>query len=391
MNQGITPTAPISGRQAAGRFRAAYAAGADDVQAWTHVAEALLEALGRCPVGTNLAFLYATDALAEDLPAILAFLREKTGIAHWCGTVGIGILANGIEIYDRPALSLLTMALPAEGFRPFEPVAESLDRFKADHGAWIDKRHPILGVVHGDPRNRDITELIEDLSEASSAFLVGGLSSSRGAMPQIAGRIEEGGLSGVLFSSDQMAVAGLTQGCTPIGPLHRVTDCQDNVIKTIDDRPAVEVLKADIGELLSRDLRRIGGYIFASFPIATSDTGDYLVRNLMAIDLDKGWVQVGEMVMPGMAMSFCRRDHQSALEDLTRMLDDIMERAGQTPRAGLYFSCIARGQSLFGPDSAELRALHARLGDLPLAGFYANGEISNNRLYGYTGVLALLF
>ena len=29
------------------------------------------------------------------------------------------------------------------------------------------------------------------------------------------------------------------------------------------------------------------------------------------------------------------------------------------------------------------------LGDVPLAGFYANGEISHNRLYGYTGVLTL--
>ena len=29
------------------------------------------------------------------------------------------------------------------------------------------------------------------------------------------------------------------------------------------------------------------------------------------------------------------------------------------------------------------------LGDVPLAGFFANGEICNNRLYGYTGVLTL--
>ncbi len=36
-----------------------------------------------------------------------------------------------------------------------------------------------------------------------------------------------------------------------------------------------------------------------------------------------------------------------------------------------------------------MRLIRDELGDLPLAGFYANGEISNNRLYGYTGVLAL--
>ncbi len=380
-----------SGRVAAGRFRSAFAAAPSGEQAWADVAKALLEALGDFPEDSNLAFLYATDVLADDLGSILTFLREKTGIPHWCGTVGVGILANGVEVYDRPALSLLTMALTEHSFRPFDPVTGSLEAFRETHRTWIDKRHPILGVVHGDPRNRDMAEIIEDLSEASSAFLVGGLSSSRGAMPQIASRVGEGGLSGVLFSSDQLAVAGLTQGCTPIGPLRRITECEESVIKTIDDRPAVEILKEDIGELLARDLSRIGGYIYISFPIATSDTGDYLVRNLVAVDAAKGWIQVAETVSPGMALSFCRRDHQSAREDLRRMLRDIVERAGEVPRAGLYFSCIARGQSLFGEQSAELREIQAHLGDIPLAGFFANGEISNNRLYAYTGVLALLF
>ena len=151
------------------------------------------------------------------------------------------------------------------------------------------------------------------------------------------------------------------------------------------------MLREDVGELLSRDLRRIGGYIYVSFPIAASDTGDYLVRNLIGVDLSRGWIQVGEMVSPGMALSFCRRDNDSALKDLKRMLSDVSRRAEAPPKAALYFSCIARGQHLFGPQSEEVKEIKAQFGDLPLAGFFANGEISNNRLYGYTGVLTLLF
>jgi small ligand-binding sensory domain FIST len=30
-----------------------------------------------------------------------------------------------------------------------------------------------------------------------------------------------------------------------------------------------------------------------------------------------------------------------------------------------------------------------RFGDIPLIGFFANGEISRDRLYGHTGVLTL--
>ena len=52
-------------------------------------------------------------------------------------------------------------------------------------------------------------------------------------------------------------------------------------------------------------------------------------------------------------------------------------------------SCLARGPALFGDDSQELKTIRDALGDFPLVGFFANGEISHNRLYGYTGVLTL--
>ena len=73
-----------------------------------------------------------------------------------------------------------------------------------------------------------------------------------------------------------------------------------------------------------------------------------------------------------------------------RRLEDLRERAGGVPRAALYFSCVARGRHLFGPKSEELQLIRETFGDIPLTGFFANGEISNNRLYGYTGVLTLL-
>lgn len=89
---------------------------------------------------------------------------------------------------------------------------------------------------------------------------------------------------------------------------------------------------------------------------------------------------------------FCRRDRDSAVDDMRRMLADLRRRAGNAPiRGGLYFSCCGRGPNQFGPESAELRLVADELGAFPLVGFFANGEISNNRLYGYTGVLTLLF
>ncbi len=371
-------------------FKAGHGTGDD----WASCVKACTDALGALPEGANLGLLYATDALADDLSSVLTFLRERTRIEHWAGSVGFGVAASGVEYHDRPALSVMVAALPDDAFRIFKPVDAAaadggFDDFAAAHGTWLARHQSVLGLVHGDPRNPAIEKVIEDLAARSSGFLVGGLSASRAQHHQIAGRVTEAGLSGVLLAPEIEVAVGLTQGCSPIGAQHTITEVQDGVIVAIDGRPALEVFKAEIGELLAHDLRRVGGYIFAAFPIAGSDTGDYLVRNLTGIDPAKGRISVAEEVAPGRHILFCRRDHDAALTDLRRMVREVKQRAGPAPKAGLYFSCIARGPNLFGPDSEELRLIRDELGEIPLAGVFGNGEIFHNRLYGYTGVLAL--
>ena len=367
-------------------FKAACAGGAD----WRQAAEACLESLGPLPASANLGFLYMTDALAGDATSLLAYLRQATGIGHWVGSTGFGVAGNGVELYDQPAVSLLVGSFPEAGFRVFAPVTQDLDGFLKTCGPWLAQQRPLFGVVHGDPRNPLLPNLIAGLSEETSAFLVGGLSaaSSEEAV-QLADAVTEGGLSGVLFGESLAVAAGLSQGCQPIGPGRRITAGERNIVMTLDERPALETLLEDLGLETVEDLRNAGTSTLVAFPIAGSDTGDYLVRNLMGIDPERSWLAVGEMVETGRDMMFCRRDRQAAEADLKRMLAQVKGRLEGPPRGALYFSCVARGVNLFGPDSAELRLIRQELGDLPLAGFYANGEISNDRLYGYTGVLAL--
>ncbi|MFT5394302.1 MAG: small ligand-binding sensory domain FIST, partial [Gammaproteobacteria bacterium] len=198
-----------------------------------------------------------------------------------------------------------------------------------------------------------------------------------------------GGLSGVLMSPQVQVTTRLSQGCSPIGARHEVTQCERNVIIELDGRPALEVFKEDIGEILARDLSRAAGYIFVGLPITGSDTGDYLVRNLVGVDPRAGVVAIGEVVEPGQKVMFCRRDGPSAVRDMQRMLEEIDSATSGPPAAGVYYSCLARGPNLFGPNSEEVGMIAQALGDFPLIGFFANGEISHNRLYAYTGVLTL--
>ncbi|MBT6206033.1 MAG: histidine kinase, partial [Rhodospirillaceae bacterium] len=44
---------------------------------------------------------------------------------------------------------------------------------------------------------------------------------------------------------------------------------------------------------------------------------------------------------------------------------------------------------MFGEEGREMAIIQDVLGDLPIIGFFGNGEISFDRLYAYTGVLTL--
>jgi small ligand-binding sensory domain FIST len=368
-----------------GAFRAAHAAG----EPWSALVKSCLTQLAPLPEGANLGFVYATDALSGELASILTFLRERTRIDDWVGSVGLGICASGVETFETPGLAVMVAALPADSFRVFAPVAGDFARFAADMAPWLARHPAALGIVHGDPRQTALVETLESLTARSAAFLVGGLSSAREMPLQIAGRVVEGGLSGVLLASGIEVATGLTQGCSPIGPVREITEAAGNVVMTIDGRPALDVFREDIGELLSRDLRRVAGLIFAGLPVAGSDTGDYLVRNLVAIDVGHKWLSVAHELAAGDRLRFCRRDAPSAVADLKRMLDGLKRRVAGKPKAGLYYSCVGRGPNLFGDDSEELGLVREALGDFPLVGFFGNGEISSDRLYGYTAVLTL--
>lgn len=349
-----------------------------------------LRQLGDVPAHANFGFVFATDALTPALASILAQLKAHTAITHWVGSVGVGINTTMHEYYDAPALAVMLASLPPDSFRVMPSQHDAVDDYLASIAPWLARNEFHFGMLHADPNNQTAPAIIEQLAaRVPGAFFVGGLSSAQGEHVQIANTLVAGGVSGVLFGPEVAVVTSHTQGCTPLGPAHVITACERNILIELDRRPALEVFCADIGEVLARDLTQVGGYIFAGFPVVGSDTGDYVVRNLLGIDRERQWLALGEFLTPGRSLLFCRRDGNSARQDLERMLADLRRRMGTAPKGAVYYSCLGRGRQQFGADSAELRMIAAALGDLPLVGFFANGEIFHNRLYGYTGVLTI--
>lgn len=342
--------------------------------------------------GATLGFLYLSDLFVSQLDEILECLREHTAVQHWTGSISVAPLAGRSAYFDKPAIVVLLTDFPVEAMHALPPIRIDVEEdIDTDTQNWIDTHTPYVAIVHGDPHNPRIPRLLGELSEhLGGAFLAGGLTSSRNINYQLNDSFIDQCLSGVLLSGEVPMLSALTQGCSPIGPVHTVTGAQRNIISGLDDRSALEVFKQDIGEILARDLQRVGGYIFVGIPVPGSDTLDYTIRNLVGVDPDNELLAVGDLVMEGDQLMFCKRDAQTAIEDMQRMLDRLRQRlAGKPIRGGLYFTCLGRGANLFGDEQTELAMIHDTLGDFPLAGFYANGEISHDRLYGFTGVLTL--
>jgi len=360
-------------------------------RSWELAAAACVDALDPVPAHSSLGFVYFTDHFVGAAAEIVDYLRRRTGVPHWVGSVGIGVVATGIEYLGEPAIAAMVGSFEERSFRIFSGKTQVL---RAAAGAFDSH----FAVVHGDPGTDDVPGLIEDMSQkVDSGFLVGGLSSSRTSTLQVADEVLEGGLSGVVFSSEVQVATRLTQGCAPIRAshgggepiMHRVTTCEGNVIATLDDEPALEVFMKAAGASLARDLNRAAHSVLVGLPVAGSDTGDYVVRNVIGVDARNGLLAIGAAVEPDMQLMFCRRGGAAAREDMNRMLKSIAADLRGAPKAGLYYSCLGRGEHMFGEKSAELRLIRDGLGDFPLVGFFPNGEISHDRLYGYTGVLTL--
>jgi small ligand-binding sensory domain FIST len=344
--------------------------------------------------GATLGILYTTEPAATVLPEITRALAAHTGIHSWVGGVGLGVCSAASEIFDEPAAVVMTAALPPQDFRIFAATGDPGADLPRSHADWIEEAQPALALVHADPRCPDVQRAAVETAAASGAYLVGGLVSHRCPNPLLAQTGSDDGLggngvAGLMLAPGVSVATALTQGCMPIGPVRRIDEARDNVVMIIDGRPALAVFSEDIGPELTQDLRRVGGLIFAGLPVTGSDTGDYLVRNLVAIDAGRGWVVLGAEVAAGDRIVFCRRDPESARRDMCRMVRQLSGRLSGPPKAGVYVSCVARGAALFGGPGVETGLIRETLGDFPLIGFFANGEISGDRLYGHTGVLTL--
>jgi len=343
----------------------------------------------------NLGWCYLTDHYTGAAGAILEALKQRMPDVHWVGTVGVGVGAQGIEYFDEPGMALMLADLPPQSFKVFshsKPLEAGSDGFEA-----------FTALVHAYGGSSELREELRGLSDrTATGYLFGGLSSARNQPLCFADEVLLGGVSGVAFSPEAPVISRVTQGCQPIGPQRTITRAEGNYLVTLDEGRALDCVLEDLGQTLEISDSELGEQLAATLVGLTTVGEDASgkqgqfgtnteVRHIVGVGRKGGLLVVAEQMQGGTQLAFCKRNAEAAQHDLQRILKEVRAQAETAGgiRGALYISCSGRGGPHFGRPHAEFEMVSEALGDVPLIGFFAGGEIARHHLYGYTGVLTV--
>ncbi len=352
------------------------------------------------------AIFFATTAHGGAFPLILRTIGEETKTRDVVGCSAVGVIASESEVESGAALSVLVFGGDEVNVkRIFVPSLRNRAREVALELAAAAK--PALGrskllCVFADTYNMNAELFLAALeAELPGVVVVGGGASEDGSVGetfQFCGdTVSSNSVSAMLISGDFDLNIGASLACTQIGPMHRVTEVRDNVIISLDGRPAYEVFAEAAGPLAD-DLRRALAFVFVGLPLDDHpqrlERGRFLVRNIVGASEEHGVIAVAHHPQVGDAIGLVLRNAERAREDLKATLEEMSAKSSQPAAFALYFDCVSRGSGLYGMPGHDTAYIQQYLGPLPVAGFFTGFEIGPFAdaagLLQYSGVLALV-
>jgi small ligand-binding sensory domain FIST len=258
-------------------------------------------------------------------------------------------------------------------------------------------------VLLADPFTTPATALLPALTTCGGGRpvpVVGGMSSgaSQPGLNVLAldGQILRNGAVGVTLGAGCDVDVVVSQGCRPVGKPVVITRARGNVIQELGGHPALDAVQEMAGSLEPAERELLSGGLLLGTVVneykQRFGRGDFLVRNVLGYDKQHGAIAVGDLPRVGQTVQFHVRDAATAHEDLQLLLDG--QQVKDPALAALLFTCNGRGSRLFQERHHDVRTIRQRLGEVPLAGFFAAGEFGpigdRSFLHGHTASLALL-
>ncbi|HLF04407.1 MAG TPA: FIST N-terminal domain-containing protein [Dehalococcoidia bacterium] len=359
------------------------------------------QALGRAP--SDLVALFVSHHYRAEFDLVPSLVRQHLGPALVFGCSGGGIIGNGMEVEQRPAVSLTAASLPGVTLAGFHLAGDSLPDLDAAPQSWEELVQTTAGqsphfILLADPFSFPVQNLLLGLDYAfARSAKIGGLASGGHQQGEnalfLGDQVHRSGAIGVALQGNITVDTVVAQGCRPIGKPMRITRCQRNLLQELDGEAPLAVLRDMFQRLGQRDQELMRHSLFLGVVmdefIEAPKQGDFLIRNVVGMDARSGVMAIGELLKEGQLVQFHLRDAQTSAEDLTAVLDRYVgDNRENQAQGALLFSCLGRGQYLYGRPNHDTELFRGRLGAVPLGGFFCNGEIGpvsgTTFLHGYT-------
>ncbi len=375
-------------------------------EALTETIGVVQQALGQPP---DLCLVFVSSEFLTGYETILPRLQAELRARVIIGCSGGGIVGRGEEVEHQPALTITAALLPDVTLTPFRLADSTMPGLDVSPREW----HNLVGVPPGDqphfilladPFSIRTENFIMGLDYAyPKSVKVGGLASGATQPGENALFLNSvcyrPGAVGLALSGNIALDALVAQGCRPIGKPLRVSKCDRNILMELEGEPPLKVLRELYTQLEPRDQNLLQSALFLGLvmdPMKSHFTqGDFLIRNIVGLDPDKGILAVGALLRQGQLVQFHLRDAHTSAEDLEQLLTSYQSRPGRNHIAGaLLFSCLGRGEYLYGKTSHDTKLFQDKLGQIPIGGFFCNGEIGpvggTTYLHGYTSCFAMV-
>lgn len=190
------------------------------------------------------------------------------------------------------------------------------------------------------------------------------------------------------LAGDLEVIHDLTHGTDTLGLELVVTGAEGNIIQTIDDRPALDVWREQLGlgEAAGFDIDATAAWALGvALPEHTADTYEGpITRAVFGFREATREIVLQAPIPTGTRVLVCHRTPEAVFDRAVVMATRLHARlAGRAPRLVLGFECAARARPFLGEELArrEVQRLQAILngasGDpLPWLGMYAWGEVA---------------
>ncbi len=390
---------------------------ADAVAAAEIACDRVSSALGDGP-DPDLVLVFASQHHAQLMGAIGDVVHRRMSPGAMLAASAEAVIGGQTELEGKPGVTVLAARMPNATIKTF--TSEDFPTLSDDEDPTIgDQFAAALGVdeslrgmlLFADPFSVPMIRLLPSLSTMCSetlglrrAPIMGGLASA-GNSPGANGlvinkRLSRTGAVGCTISGDVGIDFIVSQGCRPVGQPWLVTEAKRNIIFRLGGRKALEVIHETIESLSPEDRQLLERGLFVGRVVneykPRFGRGDFLIRNVMGIEQERGAVAVADMVRVGQTIQFHVRDARSASEDLQLLLS--AQHLHGPASGALLISCNGRGTRLFPTVHHDARALANAIkgpdGEpAPVAGFFAGGEIGpvGNQVYlhGHTASVAI--